>query len=80
MTNLQPANLQPANLEPTTRSRYARRFGLPPAQVRLFAELTEAQRHEVNAVYSLYHADRYVYAVKRSGALVWNRFRLEEYQ
>ena len=60
------------------RERFARLFGLPVDQIRLFDELTEEQVDEVQQVYSLYNADAYVFAVKQDGGLVWNRYKIDK--
>ena len=59
------------------RERFARLFGLPAEQVKLFSELTAGQVEEVRQMYSLYNADAYVFAVKKSGGLVWNRYKID---
>ena len=60
------------------RDRFARQFGLPAEQIKTFDELTQDLVNEVQRVYGLYNADLYVYAVKRSGELVWNRYKLAD--
>lgn len=60
------------------RERFARQFGLPVEQVKLFEELTQEQVDEVQRVYGTYHADLYVFAVKRDGGLVWNRYKIDD--
>lgn len=63
-------------MDDNTRDRYARMFGLPSTQVKLFDELADEQREQVNDQFSLHNASSYVYAVKQDGELVWRRFKL----
>ena len=60
--------------------RYAQLFGLPAEQIRFFGELTPGQVEEVRQHFTagLVDVDRWVYAVKRDGHLVWNRERRQE--
>ena len=57
------------------RDFYARKFGLPAEQIKLFEELEPDQVEDVRRLFSvgLISVDRYVYAVKRDGGLVWRR-------
>lgn len=57
------------------KQRYARKFCLPADQVRFFGELNDVQVEEVRQYFSsgLVGVGNYVYAVKRSGELVWQR-------
>lgn len=64
-------------MDENERSRYARKFGLPAGQVRLFDELTAHEKEDVRMAYSLYNARKYVYAVKRAGGIVLRRFRAD---
>lgn len=59
------------------KRRYGRQFGLPAEQIRFFDELNEAQVEQVRQYYSvgLVDVEKYVYAVKRDGTLVWRRKR-----
>jgi hypothetical protein len=60
------------------RKRFARQFGLPADRIKLFDELTQEQIEEVQRAYGLYNADLYVFAVKRDGGLVWNRYKIAD--
>jgi len=59
---------------------YARKFGLSSEQVRFFDELTAEQVEEVRQFFSagLVGVGNYVYAVKRTGKLVWGRLKRDE--
>ena len=55
---------------------YARAFGLPVEQIRIFHELTTEQLNYARKEFSLYRAADYIYAVKRDGGLVSRRFKI----
>ena len=60
------------------KRHYARKsFGLPEEQIKFFDELTPDQVSEVRQHFSagLVDVEKYVYAVKRDGHLVWRRVR-----
>ena len=61
----------------SAKYHYAREFGLPEEQIRFFDELTPAQVEEVRRYFSagLVNVEKYVYAVRRDGHLVWGRRR-----
>ena len=69
-----------AQAQDRTRDFYARKFGLPSEQVKFFGELNEAQVEEVRQYFSagLIGVGNYVYAVKRTGKLVWERLKRDE--
>ncbi len=50
-------------------------FGLPVGQVKTFDELTEAQQERVYWYFGRQNPGNFIYAVKRSGDLVWQRER-----
>lgn len=64
-------------MEDRVKERYGRKFGLPAEQIRFFGELTPVQVEDVRRYFTagLIDVENYVYAVKRGGALVWNRER-----
>jgi len=64
-------------MDPIERRRYARAFGLPVDQIRLFDELTEQQDEVVAKMWSRYQADQYVYAARRDGGLVPRRYKID---
>ena len=70
----------PQDNQDRTRDFYARKFGLPSEQVRFFDELTPKQVEEVRQLFSagLIGVENYVYAVKRTGKLVWGRHKRDE--
>jgi hypothetical protein len=53
---------------------YAGKFGLPVEQVKFYNELTTEQRERVAYRFGGYRPDNHVYAVKRDGGLVSQRF------
>jgi hypothetical protein len=56
------------------KEHYANKyFGLPIGQIKLFNELTEAQKARVGWWFNLVNPASYVYAVKRDGNLVERR-------
>jgi len=59
------------------RRRYARVFGLPVEQIRLFGELSEQQDEGVAKMWGRYKADQYVYAARRDGGLVPRRYQID---
>jgi len=64
-------------LADNVRDFYARKFGLPAEQVKLFGELNPKQVCGVRRYFSagLVNVENYVYAIKGDGELVWERFR-----
>jgi len=56
---------------------YGNKFALPAQQIRFFSELSKEQIEEVREKFTagLVNVEKYVYAVKRSGKLVWARER-----
>lgn len=48
-------------------------FGLPEAQIRYYGELTKPQTAQCHYYFGVAGCEAYIYAVKRSGDLVWNR-------
>jgi len=56
---------------------YGNKFALPAQQIRFFGELTKEQVEEVRKHFTsgLVNVEKYVYAIKRSGKLVWARER-----
>lgn len=64
-----------------TKEVYARKlFGLPVGQVRTFEELTASQQAEADRYFGPAGSDRYLYAVKMDGSLVWHRERIFEHR
>lgn len=54
---------------------YARLFGLPVEQVFFFEDLTTALKNEVVYHFSSTGVNKFVYAVKEDGHLVWGRHK-----
>jgi hypothetical protein len=54
-------------------AHYGRLFGLRPERMRLFSDLSEAQKDRVNYYFGLINAGDYVYAIKSDGGIVSRR-------
>ena len=50
-------------------------FALPVDQIRYYSELTAKQKKRCHWLFGKTDADKFVYAVKQDGDLVWNRER-----
>jgi hypothetical protein len=56
----------------------SRQFGLPVDQMRYYNELTEREQAEAQKYWGkIPPYERFVYAAKRAGGLVWRRFSIE---
>lgn len=61
--------------DPSVKRYYARLFGLAPDRIKLFTQLTTIQKNRVVYLFSSIGVDRFVYAIKADGEMVWSRHK-----
>lgn len=67
-------SIEPA-LSQSAIKYYARLFGLPVGRIKLFGQLSAAQKNRVTYLFSSTGANKFVYATKDDGDMVWSRHK-----
>lgn len=61
--------------DPSVKRYYARLFGLPVDRIKFFDQLTIDQKNRVTYLFSSIGANKFVYAIKADGEMVWSRHK-----